>query len=75
MEKGFNENALSYMFALRLIPLFPFAVVNIAPGLLGESALAPLAVRRVMDGQLNGHRYAKAAIDIAVYDLLIGGTK
>jgi uncharacterized membrane protein YdjX (TVP38/TMEM64 family) len=30
MEKGFNENALSYMFALRLIPLFPFAVVNIA---------------------------------------------
>ncbi len=35
MEKGFNENALSYMFALRLIPLFPFAVVNIAPGLLG----------------------------------------
>ena len=35
MEKGFNEDALSYMFALRLIPLFPFAVVNIAPGLLG----------------------------------------
>jgi uncharacterized membrane protein YdjX (TVP38/TMEM64 family) len=35
MEKGFNDNALSYMFALRLIPLFPFAVVNIAPGLLG----------------------------------------
>ena len=23
------------MFALRLIPIFPFAVVNIAPGLLG----------------------------------------
>ncbi|MEM9054212.1 MAG: TVP38/TMEM64 family protein [Pseudomonadota bacterium] len=35
MESGFNENALSYMFALRLIPVFPFAVVNIAPGLLG----------------------------------------
>ncbi|MEM8616396.1 MAG: TVP38/TMEM64 family protein [Pseudomonadota bacterium] len=35
MEKGFNESPLSYMFALRLIPLFPFAVVNIAPGLLG----------------------------------------
>ena len=35
MEKGFNDNALSYMFALRLIPVFPFAVVNIAPGLLG----------------------------------------
>jgi uncharacterized membrane protein YdjX (TVP38/TMEM64 family) len=35
MEAGFNENALSYMFSLRLIPLFPFAVVNIAPALLG----------------------------------------
>ena len=35
MEAGFNDNAISYMFALRLIPLFPFAVVNIAPGLLG----------------------------------------
>jgi len=35
MEKGFNENALSYMFTLRLIPIFPFAVVNIAPAILG----------------------------------------
>ena len=34
MQKGFDEDALSYMFALRLIPLFPFAVVNIAPALL-----------------------------------------
>lgn len=35
MQKGFNEDALSYMFALRLIPAFPFAVVNIAPAILG----------------------------------------
>ncbi|MEM9939107.1 MAG: TVP38/TMEM64 family protein [Pseudomonadota bacterium] len=35
MEKGFNQNAFSYMFALRLMPIFPFAVVNIAPALLG----------------------------------------
>lgn len=35
MEKGFKENSLSYLFSLRLIPLFPFAVVNIAPALLG----------------------------------------
>jgi uncharacterized membrane protein YdjX (TVP38/TMEM64 family) len=35
MRAGFNESPLSYMFALRLIPLFPFAAVNIAPGLLG----------------------------------------
>jgi len=35
MEKGFNENALSYLFTLRLIPVFPFAVANIAPAVLG----------------------------------------
>ncbi len=35
MENGFKENSLSYLFSLRLIPLFPFAVVNIAPALLG----------------------------------------
>jgi len=35
MERGFNENSLSYLFSLRLIPLFPFAVVNIAPAILG----------------------------------------
>ena len=46
------------------------ALCEIAPGLLGVSGLAPLAVRRAMDERLNGHRYAKAAIDIAVYDLL-----
>ncbi len=35
MEKEFDQNALSYMFALRLVPAVPFAVANIAPGLLG----------------------------------------
>lgn len=35
MRKGFNENALSYLFVLRIIPLFPFWVVNIVPALLG----------------------------------------
>lgn len=35
MEKGFNENPLSYMFALRLLPVVPFPVANIAPALLG----------------------------------------
>ena len=30
-----NGSVFSYMFALRLIPLFPFAAVNIAPALLG----------------------------------------
>ena len=35
MEAGFNENPFSYLFTLRLVPIFPFAVVNIAPALLG----------------------------------------
>lgn len=35
MEAGFNEDALSYMFSLRLVPAVPFAVANIAPGILG----------------------------------------
>jgi len=35
MEKGFNEDAVSYMFSLRLVPAVPFAVANIAPAVLG----------------------------------------
>ena len=33
LEAGFNENAFSYLLALRLIPAAPFWVVNIIPGL------------------------------------------
>ncbi|MEM9169471.1 MAG: TVP38/TMEM64 family protein [Pseudomonadota bacterium] len=32
MERGFRDNELSYMFLLRLVPLFPFWAVNIAAG-------------------------------------------
>jgi uncharacterized membrane protein YdjX (TVP38/TMEM64 family) len=35
MEEGFRANALSYMLVLRLIPLFPFFVVNLVPAFLG----------------------------------------
>ncbi len=37
MEAGFRENALSYLLVLRLIPLFPFFVVNLVPAFLGIS--------------------------------------
>ena len=37
MENGFKENALSYLLVLRLIPLFPFFVVNLVPAFLGVS--------------------------------------
>jgi len=35
LRDGFKENALSYLLFLRLVPAFPFFVVNLAPGLLG----------------------------------------
>ena len=35
MEDGFKENALSYLLVLRLVPLFPFWLVNMVPALLG----------------------------------------
>ncbi|MFP3921813.1 MAG: TVP38/TMEM64 family protein [Dichotomicrobium sp.] len=34
---GFQENALSYLLFLRLVPVFPFWVVNLAPAMLGVS--------------------------------------
>ena len=37
MERGFHDNELSYMFLLRLVPVFPFWAINIAAGLLGVS--------------------------------------
>ncbi|HBK92083.1 MAG TPA: hypothetical protein DDZ68_10470 [Parvularcula sp.] len=37
MEKGFREDELSYMFLLRLAPVFPFWAVNIGAGALGVS--------------------------------------
>jgi L-alanine-DL-glutamate epimerase-like enolase superfamily enzyme len=46
------------------------AIAELAPNLIGRSALTPLLLRRQMDGLLNGHNYAKAAIDIAVMDLM-----
>ncbi len=35
LKSGFQENALSYMLFLRLVPAFPFVVVNLAPAFLG----------------------------------------
>ncbi|HUJ04094.1 MAG TPA: TVP38/TMEM64 family protein [Rhizomicrobium sp.] len=35
MEDGFNANAFNYLLALRLAPVFPFFLVNLAAGLLG----------------------------------------
>ena len=37
MEAGFQENELSYILVLRLVPVFPFWLVNIVPALFGVS--------------------------------------
>ena len=37
MRAGFQENALSYLLVLRLVPLFPFWLVNLVPAFLGIS--------------------------------------
>ncbi len=35
LERGFRENEHSYMLVLRLVPVFPFWLVNLAPAFLG----------------------------------------
>lgn len=46
------------------------ALTEMAQGLIGANPLHLVQLRRSMDGLLNGHRYAKAAIDIAACDIL-----
>lgn len=36
-RQGFQDDAFSYLLFLRLVPIFPFWLVNLAPGLLGVS--------------------------------------
>lgn len=46
------------------------ALREIAPGLIGCNPMGSLRLQRTMDSLLEGHRYAKAAIDIAAHDLV-----
>lgn len=45
------------------------ALSEMGEGLIGSPVL-PVPLHRRMDGLLNGHSYAKAAVDIAAHDLL-----
>lgn len=38
MEDGFRENAFNYLLFLRLVPVFPFFIVNLVPAFLGVRA-------------------------------------
>lgn len=46
------------------------ALTEMAPALIGATVTGPAALRRTLHGLLHGHDYAKAALDIAVHDLL-----
>jgi len=46
------------------------ALAEMAPGLIGCDAAQPGAAARRMDALLKGHPYAKAALDMAFWDLL-----
>jgi uncharacterized membrane protein YdjX (TVP38/TMEM64 family) len=37
MEEGFRRNAFSYLLVLRLVPVFPFWLVNLVPAFCGVS--------------------------------------
>ncbi|MGB0506866.1 MAG: mandelate racemase/muconate lactonizing enzyme family protein [Pikeienuella sp.] len=45
------------------------ALITAGSALIGVE-VAPLILRRAMDGALNGHLYAKSAVDVAAHDLL-----
>ena len=46
------------------------ALNEMAPHLIGANPLHIDQARRIMDGCLMGHDYAKAAIDMALWDIL-----
>ncbi len=54
MRQGFQENAFSYLLFLRLVPLFPFWVVNIVPAILGVNPVTFIAATflGIMPGSL-----------------------
>ncbi len=49
INAGFTENALNYLLFLRLVPLFPFFLVNLAP------AFTSISVRTFVVGTLDRH--------------------
>lgn len=47
MEAGFKKNAFSYLLTLRLIPLFPFFLVNLVPAFLGVNLRTYIAATSI----------------------------
>ncbi len=59
LSDGFRENALSYLLFLRLVPAFPFVVVNLAAAVLG------VPLRTYVLGTLIGIIPGTAAFSVA----------
>ena len=67
MKQGFSENAFSYMLTLRLIPIFPFVIVNIVAGTL------QIPLRTFFFGTLIGiipGSYVYVSVGVAMQTLL-----
>jgi uncharacterized membrane protein YdjX (TVP38/TMEM64 family) len=75
LREGFADNAFSYMLFLRLVPVFPFFVVNVVPGLLGVPlrtfvlgtliGIIPGTAAYALLGEGAGSIFAKANADYA----------
>jgi|LNFM01.1.fsa_nt_gb uncharacterized membrane protein YdjX (TVP38/TMEM64 family) len=59
LSEGFRENALSYLLFLRLVPAFPFVIVNLAAAVLG------VPLRSYMLGTFIGIIPGTAAFSVA----------
>jgi L-alanine-DL-glutamate epimerase-like enolase superfamily enzyme len=70
-RKGYGENT---PLGSAYLPAFALGsragIAELAPHLLGEDPTAVGRINDVMDTMLNGHGYAKSAIDMACWDLL-----
>ena len=69
LNKGLSENAISYLLFLRLVPLFPFFVVNLVSGL--TQVRLPVYFFGTMFGIIPGtFVYANAGSNLARIDSL-----
>ncbi|MDX6750381.1 TVP38/TMEM64 family protein [Geminicoccaceae bacterium 1502E] len=72
MEAGFHDHAFSYLLVLRLVPLFPFWLVNLVPAFLGVR-LATFALATLVGIIPGSFVYASVGAGLgAVFEM--GGT-
>jgi uncharacterized membrane protein YdjX (TVP38/TMEM64 family) len=70
LQDGFREDALSYLLCLRLVPIFPFWLVNLVAGASGMSL--PVYLVATFFGMIPG-AFVYAGIGNGVGDLIAAG--